>query len=127
MLVFISKRNNITKQMRIKLLVIIGTMLFIATPKMATAQQVISTSATYDIDYLTPKKYEIAGITIEGAEHLENRMIQLVSDLKVGDQILVPGDKISSAIDKLWQQGVFDDVQITAPRIQDNLIFLNIK
>ena len=127
MVVFISKRNNRTKQMRIKLLVIIGTMLLIATPKMATAQQVISTSATYDIDYLTPKKYEIAGITIEGAEHLENRMIQLVSGLKVGDQILVPGDKISSAIDKLWQQGVFDDVQITAPRIQDNLIFLNIK
>ena len=113
--------------MKIKLLVVVGTILFVATSNVAISQQVISGGATYDVDYLTPKKYEIGGITIDGGEHLDNRMIQLVSGLKVGDQILVPGDKLSSAIDKLWQQGMFEDIQVTAPRIQDNLIFLNIK
>ena len=115
----------ISIKMKIKLFLIAAIMLLVAP--FSKAQQVISSGASYDIDYLTPKKYEIGGITIEGADNLDSRMVLLIADLKVGDQILVPGDKLSSAIDKLWQQGMFEDVQITAPRIQNNLIFLNIK
>ena len=116
--------NNRTIQMRIKLFLIVGILLFVTPIK---AQQVISGGASVDIDYLTPRTYEIGGITVEGADNLDVRMVQLIAGLKVGDQILVPGDKISTAIDKLWKQGMFEDVQITAPRIQNNLIFLNIK
>lgn len=117
--------NMISIKMKIKLFLIAAIILLVAP--FSKAQQVISSGASYDIDYLTPKKYEIGGITIEGADNLDSRMVLLIADLKVGDQILVPGDKLSSAIDKLWQQGMFEDVQITAPRIQNNLIFLNIK
>ena len=116
--------NNRTIQMRIKLFLIVGILLFVTPIK---AQQVISGGASVDVDYLTPRTYEIGGITVEGADNLDVRMVQLIAGLKVGDQILVPGDKISTAIDKLWKQGMFEDVQITAPRIQNNLIFLNIK
>lgn len=80
----------------------------------------------YDIDYLTPKQYEIGGITFSGAESYDTRMILLVAGLQVGDKIQVPGDKISTAIDRLWKQGLFEDIQIYVTRIQGNNIFLEI-
>ncbi len=100
--------------------------ILLITP-LTKAQTVIGNEDVYDIDYLTPKQYEIGGITIEGAEKLDNRMILLVAGLQVGDNIAIPGDKISTAIDKLWKQGLFEDVKISVSRIQNNMVFLNIK
>lgn len=80
----------------------------------------------YDIDYLTPKTYEIGGIVIDNQDNLDQRMILLVAGLQVGDVVKIPGDKISMAIDNLWQQGLFEDVQILLTRIQDNKAFLKI-
>lgn len=90
------------------------------------AGQAQVTIGDYDIDYLTPKQYEIGGITFEGAENYDTRMILLVAGLQVGDKIQVPGDKISTAIDRLWKQGLFEDIQIYVTRIQGNNIFLEI-
>ena len=52
--------------------------------------------------------------------------MQLVAGLQVGDQVRIPGDKISGAIENLWKQGMFDDVQIRVTRIQGNIAFLKI-
>lgn len=93
-------------------------------PFSGNAQVVVGGNNDYDIDYLTPKEYEIAGVTFEGADHLDQRMILLVSGLSVGDIIKVPGDKICTAIDNLWKQGLFEDVQIRATKIQGRNIFL---
>lgn len=90
------------------------------------AQTVIGGNDGYDLDYLTPKTYEIGGISYEGADNFDTRVIQLVAGLQVGDNIRVPGDKISAAIENLWKQGMFEDVQIRVNRIQGNIIFLKI-
>lgn len=86
----------------------------------------VTIGGDYDIDYLTPKTYEIGGITIENDDRLDQRMVLLVAGLQVGDVIKVPGDKISTAIDNLWAQGLFEDVQVLLTRIQDNKVFLKI-
>ena len=89
--------------------------------------QVILGNNDYDIDYLTPKEYEIGGITFVGAENYDTRMILLVAGLQVGDVIRVPGDKLATAVDRIWKQGLFEDVQIYVTRIQDNKIFFEIE
>ena len=89
--------------------------------------QVVIGDADYDIDYLTPKEYEIGGITFVGAENYDTRMILLVAGLQVGDEILVPSDKLATAVDRLWKQGLFEDVQIYVTRIQDDKIFFEIE
>ena len=81
----------------------------------------------YDIDYLTPKEYEIGGITFVGAENYDTRMILLIAGLQVGDRVRVPGDKLATAVDRLWKQGLFEDVQIYVTRIQDDKIFFEIE
>ncbi len=90
------------------------------------AQTVVGGDNGYDFDYLTPKTYEIGGITFDGADNFDTRVVQLVAGLQVGDQVKIPGDKISGAIENLWKQGLFEDVQIRVTRIQGNLAFLKI-
>ena len=92
----------------------------------ALAQTVVGGGDGYDLDYLTPKTYEIGGITFEGADNFDTRVVQLVAGLQVGDRIKVPGDKISAAVENLWKQGMFEDVQIRVSRIQGSIIFLKI-
>ena len=90
------------------------------------AQVVVGSGNGYNFDYLTPKTYEIGGITFDGAENFDTRVVQLVAGLQVGDKIKLPGDKISSAIENLWKQGMFEDVQIRVTRVQGNIVFLKI-
>lgn len=88
--------------------------------------QVVVGGEGYDLDYLTPKTYEIGGIDFEGAENFDTRVVLLVAGLQVGDKVQIPGDKVSIAIDNLWRQGMFEDVQILVTRIQGRLVFLKI-
>ncbi|MBR6048914.1 MAG: outer membrane protein assembly factor BamA [Bacteroidales bacterium] len=90
------------------------------------SQTVVGGDGGYDIDYLTPKTYEIGGITFEGADNFDTRVVQLVAGLQVGERLKIPGDKLSAAIENLWKQGMFEDVQIKVTRIQGNIAFLKI-
>ncbi|MCX6234584.1 MAG: BamA/TamA family outer membrane protein [Bacteroidetes bacterium] len=79
-----------------------------------------------EMDYARPLEYEIGGITFSGIQYMDNNVLTMLSGLSVGDKITIPGDKISDAIKNLWQQGLFEDIQITATRIEGDVIFLNI-
>ena len=90
------------------------------------AQTVVGSGGSYNFDYLTPKTYEIGGISFEGAENFDTRVVQLVAGLQVGDKVKIPGDKLSAAVENLWKQGMFEDVQIKVSRVQGNIAFLKI-
>ena len=77
-------------------------------------------------DYSRPKDYEIGGVKVTGIKYLDENVIVMLSGLAVGDKIKVPGDRITEAIRKLWDQGLFEDVGISATNIQGGLIFLSI-
>lgn len=78
------------------------------------------------IDYSSPKKYEIGGITVSGVEYLDENVLIMLSGLKIGSRVEVPGEEITNAIKKLWDQGLFEDIRITASSIQGDMIFLDI-
>lgn len=76
------------------------------------------------IDYMLPKEYEIGGISIKGADRLDEDLIILYSGLTVGEKITIPGDKISEAVDKMWKQGYFEDIQLSVTKIEGRTIYL---
>ena len=78
-------------------------------------------------DYSKPLEYEIGGITVEGIKYLDNNVLIMLSGLTVGEKIRVPGDNITDALRKLWDQGLFEDVAIYATEIAGNKIFLEIQ
>ena len=88
--------------------------------------QINLTDDLSQIDYSSPKEYEIGGITVTGVANLDNNVLISISGLSVGEKIKIPGEKISDAIEKIWKQGLFETVKITATKIQGNIIFLNI-
>ena len=74
----------------------------------------------------TPQKYEIAEITVSGADNYEDFVLIGFSGLAVGDIITVPGDAISDVVKRFWRQGLFSDVKIYASKIEDGKIWLDI-
>jgi len=79
-----------------------------------------------DIDYSTPKEYEIGGITVTGIQFLDNNMLIILSGLTVGSKVTIPGDKIINAVDKLWDQGLFENIKISVTKITGTTAFLDI-
>ena len=63
-----------------------------------------------EIDYSLPREYEIGGVTVTGVKYLDPQVLVMISGLQPGETINVPGDKITNAIRKLWEQGLFEDV-----------------
>jgi len=79
------------------------------------------------IEYSTSApKYEIAAITVTGANNYEDFVLIGFSGLAVGDMINVPGDAITNAVKRFWKQGLFSNVKILATKIENGKIWLNI-
>ncbi len=79
-----------------------------------------------EVDYARPKEYEIGGVTVEGAQFVDGTMLTMLAGLKVGETIKIPGDDIASAIRKIWDQGLFEDVAINATDFVADKVFLQI-
>lgn len=77
------------------------------------------------MDYASSKEYTIKDISISGIKFLDPMVLISVSGLAVGDTITIPGDEVTSAIKKLWAQGLFSDVKITASKIEGSDIYLD--
>jgi outer membrane protein insertion porin family len=118
-------RRRINFKHTIHLLLIACLVAVIFQPKNAQAQIQIGSDVS-SFDYSSPKDYEIGGITVSGIQYLDPQVLIMLSGLTVGQTVKVPGDKITEAIRKLWDQGLFENVSITATSIQGGKVFLNI-
>lgn len=77
-----------------------------------------------DINYYSPKEYEVGDITVVGADNLDKPSVILLAGISVGEKIYIPSDKFSTAIDKLWKQGIFDNIQINVTKVEGRTIYL---
>lgn len=84
-------------------------------------------SSGLSINYSSPKEYEIADIEVRGVQFLDNNALISLSGLRVGDKIKVPGDEITTAIKKLWNQGIIGNVSIFASKVEGDKIWLVIQ
>jgi outer membrane protein insertion porin family len=78
------------------------------------------------IDYARVKTYELGGVSVSGAMHVDKEVIVNISRLRVGTQIEVPGEKITEAVNRIYKQGLFSDIEITATKLIDKKIYFNI-
>jgi outer membrane protein insertion porin family len=109
---------------RIQRSIIALLFLFVASIPQLFAQEADSTN--FSIYYSSARKYEIAEVQISGIRYLDKTALIQLSGLAAGDEIMVPGDEVTSAIKKLWQQGLFSDVEIKATKIIGDKIWLDI-
>ncbi|RPA69948.1 outer membrane protein assembly factor BamA [Cyclobacteriaceae bacterium YHN15] len=77
-----------------------------------------------ELSYSKPQKFRVAEIKAVGLATLDEVAVISLSGLRVDDVISVPGDAISSALKRLWGQGIIGDVKILVTKIEGDDIYL---
>ncbi|NLJ44738.1 MAG: outer membrane protein assembly factor BamA, partial [Bacteroidales bacterium] len=78
------------------------------------------------IDYSNSFDYKIGGVSVSGVRFLDPNALIGISGLRVGQEVSVPGDAITTAVKKLWQQGLFSDVRISVVKTVADTVYLDI-
>ncbi len=105
----INLTNLILKQQRLNLHTIIICLVLL--PLVAFSQQ-------NQLD--TGKRYTIGEITVRGSQSFNELTVIAFSGLKKGEEIFIPGERISNVIKKLWDENLFSDVNIYVTNIEGN-------
>lgn len=79
----------------------------------------------------TPRKYIIENINVTGLEGTMYEEQEFVmtgfANLSVGQEIQIPGEEITNAVNRFWKQGLFADIKILVEKIQGNKVWLEIR
>ena len=74
--------------------------------------------------YVKDRAYELGGITVKGLKKFEEQTVKVFSGLKDGQEIKLPGDKLTSAIKKLYETKQFSNVEVYVSKIDGNVVYL---
>jgi outer membrane protein insertion porin family len=75
----------------------------------------------------TSNEYTIGGIMVSGSEYLDEELLISISGLTIGEKIKLPNDAtIAKAIQNLWKQNLFANIEINEQKIVGDKIFLDI-
>lgn len=70
--------------------------------------------------------YELGGIVVTGLRKYEEETVKVYSGLKVGQEIKLPGDKLTSAIKKLYETKQFSNVDVYVTNVDGTVVYLEI-
>jgi outer membrane protein insertion porin family len=77
-------------------------------------------------DFMNEGDYIIGSLSVSGVRYLDLNALIGISGLKVGQRVTIPGDAITNAAKKLWEQGLFSDVRISIESVKSDTVFLDI-
>jgi len=77
--------------------------------------------------YASGSKYLIEDITVSGNTSFNKQTIITFSGLRKGQEVIIPGEKTSNAIKKLWTSNLFSDVNLYVVKVDGKSIYLNIE
>ncbi len=73
------------------------------------------------------KEYLLGDILVTGAQQFSEQSVKVYSGLKNGQSLKIPGDKLASAIKKLYGTKRFRSVEVFISKIDGNTIYLEFK
>ncbi|MBI9039972.1 outer membrane protein assembly factor BamA [Lutibacter sp.] len=74
--------------------------------------------------FVKDNSYELGGITVTGLKKFEEETVKVYTGLLVGQEIRLPGDKLTSAIKKLYETKQFSNVDVYISTIDGNTAYL---
>ena len=72
------------------------------------------------------KPYVIEDISVTGNTSFSAQTVIAYSGLKKGQTVIIPGEKVSNAIKKLWNSNLFSSIDIYLTKAEDGKAFLEI-
>lgn len=73
------------------------------------------------------ESYKILGISVVGNKSADATTVIANTGLRINDELVIPSDQLNNAIKRLWNLGIFEDVQILIDKKIDTGVFLLIK
>ncbi len=105
---------------------ILLSLISFAAPR-AAAQARVDTIFNPPIVYTSlPSTYEIAGLSVSGADNYEDYIVLGYAGLKLGDRIEIPGNDVTTAVKRLMRQGLFAQAQVIVEKIAGDKVWLRL-
>ncbi|WP_442267563.1 outer membrane protein assembly factor BamA [Tenacibaculum sp. ZS6-P6] len=107
------------------------TVFFIALTAIANAQESpkdtinpVKKDTKSKINYERGKDYILGGITVTGLQKFSEETVKVYTGLLIGQPIKLPGDKLTSAIKKLYESKQFSEVDVYLSKINGETVYL---
>ena len=72
------------------------------------------------------QKYILGGIEVTGIKSYSEQAVIAYTELRIGQEITLPGEDISRVINKLWGLGLFSDINFYVTNIEGNTVYLEL-
>ena len=79
---------------------------------------------TNTVSFEKGKEYLLGGISVTGLKKFSEETVRVFTGLRTGQTIKLPGDKLTSAIKKLYESKQFSNVDVYLEKIDDTSIYL---
>ena len=83
--------------------------------------------AQNDVPIANSKEYMIAEIKVTGTSNYNEQTVIAFTGLREGDKIYIPGDRMSNVIKKLWDLGLFSDINFYITKIEEDQAYLELE
>ncbi len=81
-------------------------------------------SITNNLSFEKGKEYILGGISVTGLKKFSEETVKVFTGLRNGQTIKLPGDKLTSAIKKLYESKQFSNVDVFLAKIDGNTVYL---
>lgn len=110
--------NNLSHKRILNRAIFLGSFFLFIWSAVLTAQEAA---------FVPGKKYLIDSIEVKGLKSFQEKTVISYSGLRQGQMIQLPGDQISSVINKLWNLDLFSDINFYATNVKENSLTLEIE
>lgn len=84
----------------------------------------IDTTSNQNMSFEKGKEYILGGIIVTGLKKFSEETVKVFTGLRDGQAIKLPGDKLTSAIKKLYESKQFSNVDVYLAKIDSNAVYL---
>ncbi|WP_339661055.1 outer membrane protein assembly factor BamA [uncultured Polaribacter sp.] len=117
--------NNLQNKVSKKLFSAILVLFALLITFNASAQSVKDTIINNDnISFEKGKEYILGGITVAGLKKFSEETVKVFTGLRDGQTIKLPGDKLTSAIKKLYESKQFSNVDVYLAKLDGETVYL---
>ena len=89
-----------------------------------TVKDTISPIKTNPVSFEKGKEYILGGISVTGLKKFSEQTVRVFTGLRDGQVIKLPGDKLTSAIKKLYESKQFSSVDVYLSKLDGNTAYL---
>jgi len=94
------------------------------TTNAQTVKDSLKITTKNSLSFEKGKDYILGGVTVTGLQKFKEATVKVFTGLKDGQVIKLPGDKLTSAIKKLYESKQFSNVDVYLSKIDGNTVYL---